>query len=101
MSSSKIGGTKMLDLQKIRALKPDLIIGNKEENDRKQIEDLMDEFPVWMSDIETLPDALKMILEIGELTNRLDKATQIAVKIDEQFSNLNRKSFVKKLKHVL
>jgi ABC-type Fe3+-hydroxamate transport system substrate-binding protein len=91
MSSSKIGGTKMLDLQKIRALKPDLIIGNKEENDRKQIEDLMDEFPVWMSDIETLPDALKMILEIGELTNRLDKATQIAVKIDEQFSNLNRK----------
>ena len=90
-SSSKIGGTKMLDLQKIRALKPDLIIGNKEENDRKQVEDLMDEFPVWMSDIETLPDALKMILEIGELTNRLDKATQIAVKIDEQFSNLNRR----------
>jgi ABC-type Fe3+-hydroxamate transport system substrate-binding protein len=90
-SSSKIGGTKMLDLQKIRALKPDLIIGNKEENDRKQVEDLMDDFPVWMSDIETLPDALKMILEIGELTNRLDKATQIAIKIDEQFSNLNRR----------
>jgi hypothetical protein len=56
--SNKIGGTKTLDLQKIRALKADLIIGNKEENDRKQIEDLMQDYPVWMSDIETLPVAL-------------------------------------------
>ena len=89
--SNKIGGTKTLDLQKIRDLKPDLIIGNKEENDRKQIENLMQDHPVWMSDIETLPDAIKMITQIGELTNRQDKANQIAVKINEQFSILNRK----------
>jgi len=89
--SNKIGGTKTLDLQKIRDLKPDLIIGNKEENDRKQIEDLMQDHPVWMSDIETLPDAIKMITQIGELTNRQDKANQIAVKINEQFSILSRK----------
>ena len=89
--SNKIGGTKTLDLQKIRALKADLIIGNKEENDRKQIEELMQDYPVWMSDIETLPDALKMINQIGELTNCRDRAAQIAVRINEQFSNLNRK----------
>jgi len=89
--SNKIGGTKTLDLQKIRDLKPDLIIGNKEENDREQIQDLMQDFPVWMSDIETLPDAIKMITQIGELTNRQDKATQIAVNINQQFSILNRK----------
>jgi len=88
--STKIGGTKKLDLQKIKELKPDLIIGNKEENDRIQIEDLMHDFPVWMSDIDTLADALKMIIQIGELTNRLEKATQIASDINEQFLNLNK-----------
>ncbi len=31
--TTKIGGTKKLNLQKIRELKPDLIIGNKEENE--------------------------------------------------------------------
>jgi ABC-type Fe3+-hydroxamate transport system substrate-binding protein len=28
----RVGGTKQVDLEKICALKPDLIIGNKEEN---------------------------------------------------------------------
>ena len=50
-SSNKVGGTKKLQLGKIRALQPDLIIGNKEENTKEQIEELSDEFPVWMSEI--------------------------------------------------
>ena len=45
-SKNKIGGTKHLHLDKIRALQPDLIIANKEENEQQQIETLMREFPV-------------------------------------------------------
>lgn len=89
--STKIGGTKMLDLLKIRELKPDLIIGNKEENDRTQIEHLMKEFPVWMSDIQVLPEAIDMIKQIGELTGRSEKANVIADDINKQFLNLNKK----------
>jgi ABC-type Fe3+-hydroxamate transport system substrate-binding protein len=89
--STKIGGTKNLDIQKIKGLKPDLIIGNKEENDRRQIEELMHDFPVWMSDIDALPEALRMITQLGELTNRLEKATRIAFDINEKFSNLNKR----------
>ena len=89
--STKIGGTKMLDLAKIRELKPDLIIGNKEENDRIQVEHLMNEFPVWMSDIQVLPEAIDMIKQIGELTGRSEKAALIADDINEQFLNLNKK----------
>jgi len=89
--STKIGGTKMLDLLKIRELKPDLIIGNKEENDRTQIEHLMKEFPVWMSDIHVLPEAIDMIKQIGELTGRSEKANVIADDINKQFLNLNKK----------
>ena len=37
----KVGGTKKYDLEKIKALQPDLIIGNKEENEQGQIEELM------------------------------------------------------------
>ncbi|HMW97217.1 MAG TPA: helical backbone metal receptor, partial [Flavobacteriales bacterium] len=57
----RVGGTKKVDFDKVRALKPDLIIGNKEENERADIEALEREFPVWMSDIRKLEEALKMI----------------------------------------
>ncbi|MBM3161444.1 MAG: ABC transporter substrate-binding protein, partial [Bacteroidetes bacterium] len=40
---TKVGGTKNLNLALIRSLKPDLIIGNKEENVREQIEQLTNE----------------------------------------------------------
>src|ERR1700757_2988296 len=48
---AKIGGTKQLDIEKIKSLQPDLIIANKEENERNQVEELAKTFPVWISDI--------------------------------------------------
>ena len=74
-----IGGTKNLQLDKIRALQPDLIIGNKEENTRADIEQLEKEFPVWMSDILTIADALDMISMVGKITGT-DKMTQELMK---------------------
>ncbi|WP_425392521.1 helical backbone metal receptor [Ekhidna sp.] len=62
-----IGGTKNFHIDKIRQLKPDLIIGNKEENYREGIEELEKEFPVWMSDIYTLKDSFEMMSSIGQL----------------------------------
>ncbi len=64
----RVGGTKQYDFDTIAALQPDLIIGNKEENDQEQIERLMALYPVWMSDIYTLPDALSMIRSIGAVS---------------------------------
>lgn len=69
-SVERIGGTKNLNIEKIRALKPDLIVGNKEENDKTQIELLQKEFNVWMSDIYTFKDALAMMKSIGKITGR-------------------------------
>lgn len=85
----KAGGTKNLDLDLIRNLKPDLIIGNKEENERGQIEILAREFPVWMSDIGTLPGALDMITKVGALVNRETEAKQLAGQIAKKFAELN------------
>src|SRR4051794_29829376 len=70
----RIGGTKKFDFDKIIQLKPDLIIGNKEENYKEGIEKLQEKFPVWMSDINDLYEALFMIQSIGEITGRDEKA---------------------------
>lgn len=73
-----VGGTKNYRFDVIDSLKPDLIIGNKEENDQEGIEKLASKYPVWMSDILTVEDSLKMILDLGKITDTLIKAEEIA-----------------------
>jgi ABC-type Fe3+-hydroxamate transport system substrate-binding protein len=84
----RIGGTKNVNIETVAALQPDLIIGNKEENDRQTIEALAKLYPVWMSNIQTLEDALEMINLIGELVNRPTEAQLIASTIQQSFSTL-------------
>lgn len=91
--SNKIGGTKKLRLQKIRDLQPDLIIGNKEENDQEQIEKLRSEYPVWLSDIYTMDNAVEMIKRIGEITHKEKKANLLAYQISNGFSKLASLSY--------
>lgn len=91
-SKTRIGGTKQLNIARIQELQPDLIIGNKEENDRAQIEILQEQFPIWMSDIYTLPQALEMIKEVGVLVNRSERATQLAKDIQTRFNHLAQPS---------
>jgi ABC-type Fe3+-hydroxamate transport system substrate-binding protein len=91
-SIERVGGTKNLNIDKIRALKPDLIIGNKEENEQAQILELQKEFPVWMSDIYHLEDALKMIELVGQLVNQSSKANFIKNSIQHSFLNYTKGS---------
>lgn len=79
-----IGGTKDFDFETIIKLHPDLIIGNKEENYQKGIEILKQQFPVWLSDIISFEDALKTILNIGEICDRTEKAKSIIQEIERQ-----------------
>ncbi|MFM9986185.1 MAG: ABC transporter substrate-binding protein [Flavobacteriales bacterium] len=76
-TKTRVGGTKQLHLDKIRELKPDLILANKEENDVEQIRTLCKEFPVWISDIRNLEESLAMILSVGEITDRIEKSQQL------------------------
>jgi ABC-type Fe3+-hydroxamate transport system substrate-binding protein len=87
-TKTRVGGTKKINFNAIAKLKPDLIIGNKEENDRESIEQLMQHYPVWMSDIKTLDDAKDMIVAIGQLTQSEGKAVEINNAIDNGFSLL-------------
>ncbi len=90
-STAKIGGTKQLDIAKIKALQPDLIIANKEENERSQIEELISFCPVWISDISDLPGAVDMIERVGALVNKENEAKDLIYAITQQFDNHNIK----------
>ena len=76
-SVSIVGGTKQIHFDRIAALKPDLIIANKEENDKGQIEQLAMEYPVWISDIPNFEAALTMIKGVGEILRKEAKSLSI------------------------
>lgn len=78
-----IGGTKNLHVSKIKALIPDFIIGNKEENEREQILSLSADFPVWLSDVQTWDDGLHMILELSDLLGVKSKGIELFEKLIE------------------
>ena len=94
---TKVGGTKKLKIEVIRALKPDLIIGNKEENTRSEIELLMKEFPVWMSDITSLEESIDAIEQIGELVNRAPEAAYLNHLIHAGFTDLQAQALSKNI----
>jgi ABC-type Fe3+-hydroxamate transport system substrate-binding protein len=83
-----IGGTKNIRMDCVESLQPDLIIGNKEENDRASIEALRARYPVWMSDIVTVENALQMIAQLGALTGKAEAAGQLVHTIQVSMKSL-------------
>jgi ABC-type Fe3+-hydroxamate transport system substrate-binding protein len=86
-----IGGTKNFHFDKIDALQPDLIIGNKEENYPEGIDRLADKYPVWMSDIYTLEDAFGMMKGIGVITGTKEKANELVEQVSQDMVLLSKK----------
>lgn len=97
-----IGGTKNAKIDLIRSLEPDLIIGNKEENNQADIEVLEGMLPTWMSDIFNLEDALDMIRKVGAITGTSERASEIISKIQTNFAQLeNLKSSSKTVLYLI
>lgn len=84
-----VGGTKNVDFETVDTLKPDLIIANKEENLKEDLEKLSKIAPVWVTDIQYLDEALRMILDVGALTKTELKAKSIVEKINNGFESIS------------
>jgi len=87
-TKKRIGGTKLLNMELIHQLQPDLILANKEENVKEQVEELATYFPVWISDLHTLEGAYDMIREIGNITWKPAAAARIVAQIKGGFAAL-------------
>ncbi len=85
---SIIGGTKNIRLQLIDTLQPDLVIANREENRKEDVDRIAGKFPVWVTDVHDLQGALEMIRDIGNLTDTRVQAENICRAITHAFSGL-------------
>jgi ABC-type Fe3+-hydroxamate transport system substrate-binding protein len=88
-TKTRVGGTKQLKMDIIHQLRPDLIIANKEENLQEEIEALANDYPVWLTDIKNLDDALKMIEDVGKLVDKQTAAQSLVKEINKGFDSLH------------
>jgi ABC-type Fe3+-hydroxamate transport system substrate-binding protein len=88
-----IGGTKDVRLDRIHALNPDLIIANKEENVKAQVEALAAHYPVWVTDVIDVASALNMMVDLGRLTNKIEPANQLLDQIRQALTELEQHAF--------
>jgi ABC-type Fe3+-hydroxamate transport system substrate-binding protein len=87
-SKAKVGGTKKVNIAAVASLYPDLIIANREENVKEQIEKLESIAPVWISNIANLEDAKQMIISVGEMTGKKEAAISLTNRIQKNFEVL-------------
>jgi len=92
---SVIGGTKNINIDKIKALQPDLILANKEENVKEQVEALMDDFKVIVTNVENIEDNYYLLKTLGKLFNKEEKAQCFNLKIYEILNETKIQSSVK------
>jgi len=78
-----VGGTKQVHYDKIKALQPDIILCNKEENSKEMVEELEKIAPVHVSDIYTIDDTLVLMEQYGELFSVQNKAREINNKLTD------------------
>ena len=83
-----VGGTKRIRHDVIDKLQPDLIIANKEENTKEDIEILQKKYPVWISDIITWQDAMMMITGVAEVVGKTQRGKELVSQIESAFAEL-------------
>lgn len=89
-----VGGTKNVHYDRISELKPDIILCNKEENTKEIVETLQHLYPVHVSDINVVEDALEMIWQYGEIFKTENLAAALISKIKTEL--LSFQNFIKK-----
>lgn len=77
-----VGGTKQVNIDKIKSLNPDIILCNKEENTQEMVEQLRELAPVHVSDVKTIEDTQDLIRQYGKLFDADSSAKELAIKIE-------------------
>ncbi|KQT26184.1 iron ABC transporter [Chryseobacterium sp. Leaf405] len=90
-----IGGTKNINIDKIKALQPDLILANKEENIKEQVEALMNDFKVIVTNVENIEDNYYLLKNLGKIFNKEERAQNFNLKIYEILNQSKIKSNIK------
>jgi iron complex transport system substrate-binding protein len=95
-----IGGTKNPNFDKIKALNPDIIICNKDENSKEIVEECSKICNVWVTDIVTIDDNYQMISDFGAIFEIKEKAALLNQKIEISFADFENFMKSKSIKKV-
>jgi ABC-type Fe3+-hydroxamate transport system substrate-binding protein len=87
-SKQIVGGTKTLRIDRVRALRPDLVLANREENTQADIETLDALTSVFVTDVSTIEEADAMIEAVALLAGRGDEGRSLRMGISEAFGDL-------------
>lgn len=83
-----VGGTKNPRLDKILEIKPDLVIANREENRKEDVEELGRSLNVMVTEVNTIEDALVTIYEIGKRCGAAAETGSIIEKIRSELNDV-------------
>jgi ABC-type Fe3+-hydroxamate transport system substrate-binding protein len=76
-----IGGTKNVHIDRVKALQPDIILCNKEENTEQIVKDMEAIAPVHVSDIKNIEDTLSLIRMYGDIFQIKEDAHRLVSQI--------------------
>ncbi len=92
-SKTNVGGTKNPNFEKIKALNPDIIICNKEENTKEIVDKCSKICTVWVTHIETIADNCQLITDFGTIFEVAQRAAFLNDKIQASISDFQ--NFIK------
>ena len=89
----RVGGTKNPRVDEIRALAPDLVHMNLEENLRRHGEAIEAFAPVFVSEPKSVDDVIELIAQLGEIHDRRVRATELVDAMRAQIAGMSRAEF--------
>jgi ABC-type Fe3+-hydroxamate transport system substrate-binding protein len=89
----RVGGTKNPRIAEIRALAPDLVHMNLEENLRRHAEAVEEFAPVFVSEPKTVADVAALIRQLGDLHDCRGRAAELADELRDEAASMPARSF--------
>jgi ABC-type Fe3+-hydroxamate transport system substrate-binding protein len=89
----RLGGTKNPRVEEIRALKPDLVHMNLEENLRRHGDAIETFAPVFVTEPKSVEDVEALLEQLGAIHDRRERAAALVDRLRIERSSLPRRSF--------
>lgn len=90
---ARVGGTKNPRIDEIRALAPDVVHMNYEENLRRHAEAIREFAQVVVTEPKSVPDVVALIEQLGEIHDRRERAKELADGLSEEVRAMPQRTF--------
>lgn len=89
----RVGGTKNPRVDEIRALRPDLVHMNFEENLERHAREIEKFARLFVSEPKSVDDVRSLLTTLGEMHDARDRAAEFVAGIDEELAAMPRRDF--------